>query len=40
MGVSINGDSPKWMKWMASLMENSIDVDENWGYPHFRTPSR
>ena len=31
--VSRNGGIPKWMIF---FMENSIQMDENWGYPYFR----
>ena len=31
MGSSINGGTHLWF-----IMENPIQMDENWGYPYFR----
>ena len=36
MGVSINGGTPI-AGWL--LMENPIQMDDDWGYPHFRKPT-
>ena len=35
MGGSINGGTPI-AGWFT--MENSLKIDENWGYPYFRKP--
>ena len=35
MVVSINGGTPKWMVWKE---KSDLEMDDDWGYPHFRKP--
>jgi hypothetical protein len=35
LGVSINGETPKWMVYNG---KSCLEMDDDWGYPDFRKP--
>ena len=35
-----HGGYPRWMVYLRLFHGKSLKIDENWGYPYFRTPLR